>query len=125
MRSDVIKKGFERAPHRAMLIATGMTDEDISRPIIGVASTWNEVTPCNLNLSRLAKDVKAGIREALGSAQEFGTIAMSDAIAMGPPGMKASLISREVIADSVELTVRGHCYDALWVSLGVTNPCPV
>jgi len=124
MRSDVIKKGFERAPHRAMLLATGMTDDDISRPIIGVASTWNEVTPCNLNLSRLAKDVKTGIREASGSAQEFGTIAMSDAIAMGHPGMKTSLISREVIADSIELMARAQAFDGLVTLAGCDKSLP-
>ena len=124
MRSDVIKRGYERAPHRAMLIATGMTDEDINRPIIGIASTWNEVTPCNLNLYRLAKDVRRGVREAEGSTQEFGTIAVSDAIAMGHQGMKASLVSREVIADSIELMARAEAFDGLVTLAGCDKSLP-
>ncbi len=124
MRSDQIKKGFERAPHRAMLYATGLTDEDLARPIIGVASTWNEVTPCNLNLSRLAKDVKKGVRAAGGIPQEFGTIAVSDAIAMGHEGMKASLISREVIADSIELMALAQSFDGLVTLAGCDKSLP-
>ncbi len=124
MRSDVIKKGFERAPHRSMLLATGMTDEEIYRPIIGIASTWNEVTPCNLNLYRLAKDVRRGVREAKGSTQEFGTIAVSDAIAMGHQGMKASLVSREIIADSIELMARAQAFDGLVTLAGCDKSLP-
>ena len=124
MRSDRIKKGFERAPHRSMLYATGLTDEDIARPIIGVASTWNEVTPCNLNLSRLAKEVKKGVRAAGGTPQEFGTIAVSDAIAMGHEGMKASLVSREIIADSIELMALAQAFDGLVTLAGCDKSLP-
>src|SRR5882762_7496283 len=100
--------GPDRAPARAMLKAVGFTDEDLSRPIIGVANTWIEVMPCNFHLRRLSERVKAGIRAAGGTPIEYNTIAVSDGISMGTEGMKASLISREVIADSIELVARGH-----------------
>src|SRR5207248_3343102 len=105
--------GPDRAPARAMLKAVGFTDEDLSRPIIGVANTWIEVMPCNFHLRRLSERVKAGIRAAGGTPIEYNTIAVSDGISMGTEGMKASLISREVIADSIELVARGHLFDGV------------
>src|SRR5918912_358871 len=104
--SETILRGPSRAPARAMLRAVGYTDEDLRKPIIGVANTWIETMPCNLNLRRLAKHVKDGIRAAGGTPMEFNTVAISDGITMGTEGMKASLISREVIADSIELVTR-------------------
>ncbi len=123
-RSRTVTEGVERAPHRAMLRATGFSDDDMKRPIVGVASTWNEVTPCNLNLNTQAQAVKAGVRAAGGTPQEFGTIAVSDAIAMGHEGMKASLISREVIADSIELMARAECFDAIVALAGCDKSLP-
>ena len=96
---------ISRAPARSMLKATGLTNDDLSRPLIGVANTWTEVTPCNLHLRRLAENVKEGVRAAGGTPIEFNTIAVSDGISMGTEGMKASLVSREVVADSIELFV--------------------
>src|SRR4051812_30867049 len=101
-RSREVTDGVERAPARAMLRAVGMTDDDWDKPQIGVASSWNEITPCNLSLARLAKASKDGVRRAGGFPLEFGTISVSDGISMGHEGMRASLVSREVIADSVE-----------------------
>ena len=123
-RSRTVTNGVERAPHRAMLRATGLNDDDLRRPLVGVASTWNEVTPCNLNLNVQAQAVKAGIRAAGGTPQEFGTIAVSDAIAMGHEGMKASLVSREVIADSIELMARAQCFDAIVAIAGCDKSLP-
>ena len=123
-RSREVTEGIERAPHRAMLRATGFSDDDMKRPIVGVASTWNEVTPCNLNLDTQAQAVKAGVRAAGGTPQEFGTIAVSDAIAMGHEGMKASLISREVIADSIELMAHAQCFDAVVALAGCDKSLP-
>ncbi|MGH2406261.1 MAG: dihydroxy-acid dehydratase [bacterium] len=123
-RSRTVTEGAERAPHRAMLRATGLTDDDLRRPLIGVATSWNEVTPCNLNLNTQAQRVKAGVREAGGVPQEFGTIAVSDAIAMGHEGMKASLVSREIIADSIELMARAECFDALVAIAGCDKSLP-
>ncbi len=113
LRSGEITEGPERMPHRAMLRAIGLRDEDLGRPLIAVSNTWNEVTPCQLNLRRLAERAKEGIRATGGFPFEFGTITVSDAIAMGHEGMRASLVSREVIADSIELMVHAHRYDAL------------
>src|SRR5664279_3606706 len=101
-RSTDVTEGYERAPARAMLRAVGMTDDDWAKPQIGVASSWNEITPCNLSLARLAKAAKEGVRTAGGFPMEFGTISVSDGISMGHEGMRASLVSREIIADSVE-----------------------
>ena len=101
-RSFEVTDGYERAPARAMLRAVGMTDDDWDKPQVAVASSWNEVTPCNLPLERLAKRAKVGVRAAGGFPIEFTTIAVSDGISMGHEGMRASLVSREVIADSVE-----------------------
>ena len=111
--SYTITQGRDRAPARAMLKAIGFTDEDLKKPIIGVANTWIETMPCNYNLRELAKHVKAGIREAGGTPMEFNTIAISDGVTMGTEGMKASLVSRDLIADSIELVGRGHMFDGI------------
>src|SRR3990167_8115254 len=99
--SRVLLEGMSRAPSRAMLKAVGFTDDDLTKPLIGIANTWIEVMPCNVHLRRLAERVKAGVRAAGGTPIEFNTIAVSDGISMGTEGMKASLVSREVIADSI------------------------
>lgn len=117
-------EGIERAPHRAMYKAMGLTDEDLSKPIIGVSNTCNEATPCNVHLGRLADRAKDGVRAADGTPREFTTIAVSDGIAMGHEGMKASLISREVIADSIELMMHAHQYDALVGIAGCDKSLP-
>ena len=111
--SRAITEGPDRAPARSMLKAIGFTDADLSRPIVGVASTWTETMPCNFHLRRLAERVKEGIRSAGATPMEFNTIAISDGVTMGTEGMKASLVSREVIADSIELVGRGHLFDAM------------
>jgi dihydroxy-acid dehydratase len=111
--SHTLLDGPDRAPSRAMLYATGLTEEDLSKPLIGVANTWIEIGPCNFHLRRLSARVKDGIRAAGGTPLEFNTIAVSDGISMGTEGMKASLISREVIADSIELVTRGHMLDGV------------
>ena len=123
-RSRVITDGPDRAPSRAMLKAVGFSDEDLSRPIVGVANTWIEIGPCNFHLRRLAAKVKEGIRAAGGTPMEFNTVSISDGISMGAEGMKCSLISREVIADSIELVARGNHFDALVCLSGCdkTNP---
>lgn len=113
MRSDNIKKGLERAPHRSLLKAVGLTDEEISRPFIGVVNSWNEIIPGHIHLDKLAEAVKAGIRMAGGVPFEFNTIGICDGIAMGHTGMKNSLPSREIIADSIELTVEAHQFDGM------------
>ena len=123
-RSWAVTEGPERAPHRSMFRAMGLNDEDLSRPMIGVASSWNEVTPCNVHLNRLASSVKEGIREASGTPIEFCTIAVSDAISMGHEGMKASLVSREVIADSVELVTFAERFDGLVAIAGCDKSLP-
>ncbi|MFN8532664.1 MAG: dihydroxy-acid dehydratase [Dehalococcoidia bacterium] len=112
-RSAAITNGRDRAPARAMLKGIGFTDEDLSRPIVGIANTWIETMPCNFNLRRLAEHVKAGVRAAGGTPMEFNTVAISDGVTMGTEGMKTSLISREVIADSIELVGRGYLFDAV------------
>lgn len=116
--------GPGRAPARAMLKAVGFTDADLSRPLVGVANTWIEVMPCNYHLRRLSEKVKAGIRAAGGTPIEYNTIAVSDGISMGTEGMKASLISREVIADSIELVARGHLFDAVVALSGCDKTIP-
>jgi dihydroxy-acid dehydratase len=113
LQSHTITQGRDRAPARSMLKAIGFTDEDLAKPIIGVANTWIETMPCNFNLRDLAVQVKEGIRAAGGTPMEFNTIAISDGVTMGTEGMKASLVSREVIADSIELMVRGHMFDGI------------
>jgi len=124
MQSDAIKKGIARAPARAMLKATGLTDADLAKPLVAIANTWTEVTPCNFHLRALAEKVKEGIRAAGGTPIEFDTITISDGITMGTEGMKASLISREVIADSIELFVRAHAFDAVIALCGCDKTIP-
>jgi dihydroxy-acid dehydratase len=124
MQSDAIKKGPARAPARAMLKGTGLTDADLAKPLVAVANTWTEVTPCNFHLRKLAEHVKAGIRAAGGTPIEFDTITISDGITMGTEGMKASLVSREVIADSIELFVRAHAFDAVVAICGCDKTIP-
>lgn len=123
-QSRTLMDGPGRAPARAMLKAVGFTDEDLSRPLVGVANTWIEVMPCNYHLRRLSERVKAGIRAAGGTPIEYNTIAVSDGISMGTEGMKASLISREVIADSIELVARGHLFDAVVALSGCDKTIP-
>ena len=123
-RSRDLVDGPGRAPARAMLKAVGFTDDDLARPLVGVANTWIEVMPCNYHLRRLSEKVKAGIRAAGGTPIEYNTIAVSDGIAMGTEGMKASLISREVIADSIELVARGHLFDAVVALSGCDKTIP-
>ncbi|HKL53867.1 MAG TPA: dihydroxy-acid dehydratase [Wenzhouxiangellaceae bacterium] len=124
MQSDKIKQGPDHAPARAMLKATGLSDEEIARPLIAVVNTWSEVTPCNMHLRALADPLKQGIREAGGTPIEFNTIMVTDGISMGSEGMHASLMSRETIADSIELAVRGHCLDAVVVLVGCDKTLP-
>src|SRR5438105_10299511 len=123
-KSHTLLDGRDRAPARAMLKAIGFTDADLSRPIVGIANTWIETMPCNYNLRRLAAQVKEGVRAAGGTPMEYNTVAISDGVTMGTEGMKASLVSREVIADSIELVARGHLFDAV-VALGACDkPIP-
>src|SRR5437773_1682323 len=123
-RSYEVTDGFERAPARAMLRAVGMTDEDWDKPQVGVASSWNEVTPCNMSLDRLAKRAKVGVRTAGGFPIEFMTIAVSDGISMGHEGMRASLVSREVIADSIETMMHAERLDAMVTFAGCDKSLP-
>lgn len=116
--------GPERAPHRSFLYAMGLSRQEIEQPFVGVVSTWNEAAPCNITLSRQAQAAKRGVTAGGGTPREFTTITVTDGIAMGHAGMKASLVSREVIADSVELTVRGHAYDALVGLAGCDKTLP-
>src|SRR5579885_1342367 len=116
--------GPERAPHRAFLYSMGLSEEQINQPLVGVATTWNEAAPCNIALARQAQAAKKGVAAAGGTPREFTTITVTDGIAMGHAGMKSSLVSREVIADSVELTMRGHCYDALVGLAGCDKSLP-
>ena len=116
--------GADRAPHRSFYYAMGETEKDVAKPFVGVVSTWNEAAPCNIALMRQAQSVKKGVRANGGTPREFCTITVTDGIAMGHEGMKSSLISREVIADSAELTVRGHCYDALVGIAGCDKSLP-
>ena len=116
--------GPERAPHRSYLYSMGLTDQQIAQPLVAVATTWNEAAPCNITLGRQAQAAKKGVAAAGGTPREFTTITVTDGIAMGHAGMKSSLISREIIADSVELTMRGHCYDALVGFAGCDKALP-
>ena len=116
--------GPERAPHRSFLYAMGLTEKEIAQPFVGVATCWNEAAPCNIALSRQAQAAKLGVKAADGTPREFTTITVTDGIAMGHQGMKSSLVSREVIADSIELTMRGHCYDALVGLAGCDKSLP-
>jgi dihydroxy-acid dehydratase len=122
--SHALTDGPDRAPARAMLKAIGFTDDDLARPLVGVATTWIETMPCNFNQRRLAEFVKAGIRAGGGTPMEFNTISVSDGVSMGTEGMKASLVSREVVADSIELVVRGHLLDGLVCLVGCDKTIP-
>ncbi len=122
--SAALTDGPDRAPARAMLKGTGFTDDDLARPLIGVATTWIETMPCNLNQRALAQHVKRGIRDAGGTPMEFNTISVSDGVSMGTEGMRASLVSREVIADSIELVARGHLFDGLVCLVGCDKTIP-
>ncbi|MCZ6581822.1 MAG: dihydroxy-acid dehydratase [Thaumarchaeota archaeon] len=119
-----VVEGIARAPHRAMYKAMGLTDDDLSKPMIGVSHTGNEATPCNIHLGRLAQKAKQGVKDGGATPREFSTIAVSDGIAMGHEGMKSSLVSREVIADSIELMVRAHQYDGLVGIAGCDKSLP-
>ena len=122
--SRTITQGPDRAPSRAMLKAVGLTDDDLNKPLVGIANTWIEVMPCNFHLRRLSARVKEGVRAAGGTPIEFNTVAVSDGVSMGTEGMKASLISREVIADSIELVTRGHLFDAVVALSGCDKTIP-
>ena len=122
--SAALTDGADRAPARAMLKGSGFTDDDLAKPLIGVATSWIETMPCNLNQRALAQHVKRGIREAGGTPMEFNTIAVSDGVSMGTEGMRASLVSREVIADSIELVARGHLFDGLVCLVGCDKTIP-
>ncbi|MGE0627992.1 MAG: dihydroxy-acid dehydratase [Hyphomicrobiaceae bacterium] len=119
-----VTEGPSRAPHRSYYYAMGLNEEQIHRPLVGVVSTWNEAAPCNIALMRQAQSAKVGVDEAGGTPREFCTITVTDGIAMGHQGMKSSLVSREVIADSIELTMRGHCYDAMVGIAGCDKSLP-
>src|SRR5262250_304210 len=119
-----VTEGPTRAPHRSYYYAMGLTEEEIHRPFVGVVSCWNEAAPCNIALMRQAQSAKKGVNSAGGTPREFCTITVTDGIAMGHQGMKSSLVSREVIADSIELTMRGHCYDALVGLAGCDKSLP-
>ena len=119
-----VTEGPARAPHRSYYYAMGLTEEEIHRPFVGVASCWNEAAPCNISLMRQAQSAKTGVKNAGGTPREFCTITVTDGIAMGHQGMKSSLVSREVITDSIELTMRGHCYDALVGIAGCDKTLP-
>jgi len=122
--SDAITEGPHRAGARAMLKAVGFDDEALRKPIVGIANTWIEIGPCNYHLRTLAEHVKEGIREAGGTPMEFNTVSISDGITMGSIGMRTSLISREVIADSIELVGRGNCFDAVVALCGCDKTIP-
>lgn len=119
-----VTEGPARAPHRSYYYAMGMTEEEIHQPLVGVATCWNEAAPCNIALNRQAQSAKMGVKQALGTPREFTTITVTDGIAMGHEGMRSSLASREAIADTVELTMRGHCYDALVGLAGCDKSLP-
>ena len=123
-RSAALTDGPDRAPARAMLKAIGLTDDDLARPLVGVSTTWIETMPCNLNQRELAQHVKRGIRAAGGTPLEFNTVSVSDGVSMGTEGMRASLVSREVIADSIELVARGHLFDGLVCLVGCDKTIP-
>ncbi|QWF17993.1 dihydroxy-acid dehydratase [Lysobacter capsici] len=124
MRSNAIKQGPARAPARAMLRATGLDDAAIARPLVAVVHTWSDVSPCNITLRDLAQHVRRGVHDGGGTPIEFNTIAVTDGIAMGTDGMRASLASRETIADSIELAVSGHCLDAMVLLVGCDKTIP-
>ena len=119
-----VSQGPARAPHRSYYYAMGMTEHEIDQPFVGVATCWNEAAPCNIALNRQAQAVKLGVKSAMGTPREFTTITVTDGIAMGHEGMRSSLASREAIADTVELTMRGHCYDAIVGLAGCDKSLP-
>jgi dihydroxy-acid dehydratase len=123
-RSRTIHDGRDRAAARAMLRAIGLDDEDFRKPVVGVAHSWIETMPCNFGLKKLAQEVKKGIREAGGVPMEVNTVAISDGVTMGTQGMKASLISREVVADSIELVAEGHMFDAIVILAACDKTLP-
>src|SRR5215813_12096591 len=122
--SHIITTGRDRAPARSMLKSIGFTDEDLKKPIVGVAHMWTETMPCNFNHRDLAAKVKEGVRQAGATPMEFNTISISDGVTMGTEGMKASLVSRELIADSIELVGRGHMFDAIVALVGCDKTIP-
>ena len=124
LRSRAIVDGPDRAPARSYLYSIGLTKEDLQKPIIGVANTWIGTMPCNFHLRRLSAKVMEGIRAAGGTPLEYNTVAISDGITMGTEGMKTSLVSREVIADSIELVARGHLFDAVVALSGCDKTIP-
>jgi len=119
-----VTEGPSRAPHRSYFYAMGLDEEAIAQPWVGVATCWNEAAPCNIALNRQAQSVKLGVKKGLGTPREFTTITVTDGIAMGHEGMRSSLASREAIADTVELTMRGHCYDAIVGLAGCDKSLP-
>ena len=123
-KSHVIYEGRDRAPARSYMKGIGFSDEDLKKPIIGIANTWTETMPCNFHLRELAAKVKEGVRAAGGTPMEFNTIAISDGITMGTEGMKASLVSREIVADSIELVARGYMFDAVIALVGCDKTIP-
>src|ERR1700680_4410757 len=123
-RSSVVVDGRDRAAARSFYHAVGFNDEDLSKPLVLIANTWTDAMPCNFGLRALADHVKAGVRAGGGTPMEFNTIAISDGITMGTEGMKASLVSREVIADSIELVARGYGFDGLVVLVGCDKTIP-
>src|SRR5207302_2903014 len=123
-RSAALTDGVDRAPARAMLKGVGFTDEDLAKPLVGIASTWIETMPCNLNQRFLAQAVKQGVREAGGTPIEFNTISVSDGVSMGTTGMRASLLSRDLIADTIELVTEGHLFDGLVCLVGCDKTIP-
>jgi dihydroxy-acid dehydratase len=122
--SEQVLQGAKNSPHRAFYKAMGLSDYDLTKPLIGIANTWNEATPCNIHLNGLAKKAAEGIIAFGGTPREFVTIAVSDGISMGTEGMKASLVSREIIADSVELMIRAHKYDGFVAIAGCDKSLP-
>src|SRR5487761_277457 len=124
LRSREVLKGVKNAPHRAYYKAMGLSDYDLTKPLIAIANTWNEATPCNIHLDALAKRAAEGVAVAGGTPREFVTIAVSDGIAMGTEGMKASLVCREIFADSVELMIRAHGYDGFVGIAGCDKSLP-
>src|SRR5690349_23145400 len=124
LNSYTITQGRDRAPARSYLKAIGFTDADLKKPIIGIANAWIETMPCNYNLRELAAKVKEGVRAAGGTPMEYNTIAISDGITMGTEGMKTSLVSRDIIADSIELVARGHMFDGIVALVGCDKTIP-
>ena len=119
-----VSVGPKSAPHRSYYYAMGMKEDEINQPFVGVATCWNEAAPCNISLSRQAQSVKTGVKKNMRTPREFTTISVTDGIAMGHEGMKSSLVSRDIIADSIEVTIRGHCYDGLVGIAGCDKSLP-